>query len=355
MAEPPVPKYRQLLDVLAADIREGALKPGDKLPSEAALVKKFSTSRITVGRALRELGHLGLIRRVAGSGSFVREAEARLDRSLLFGLLIPDLGETEIFEPICTGIANAPQATDHALLWGHFNGETSSKEDQARALCRQYIARNVSGIFLAPFEFERAADKINRAILAALHRAQIPVVLLDHRPSHLSEANRNDLVGLNNHQAGYVATDHLIRLGCKQIGFLSYHGSPSTISSRWTGYQAALNEHGLKPVEVSAEATVEGWVCINDRVAGQLMHSLIKSGARIPHDVRIVGIDDVGYASLLPVPLTTVRQPCRVIGEVALSTMLERLRHPKMPARDLLLDGELIVRLSCGAKNAELQ
>ncbi|HEX4164098.1 MAG TPA: substrate-binding domain-containing protein [Bryobacteraceae bacterium] len=351
----PTPKYRRLLDTLAADIEAGKLKPGDKLPSEAALVQKFSVSRITVGRALRELGHRGLIRRVAGSGTFVRETETPLDRSLLFGLLIPDFGETEIFEPICTGIANAPQASDHALLWGHLNGKSSAKEEQARELCRQYIARNVSGVFLAPFEFERAADKINRAILAALDRAAIPVVLLDHRPSHLSEAKRNDLVGLNNRQAGYMATEHLIHLGCKRIGFLSYHGSPSSISGRWSGYKAALDEHSLTPVEASSEAGVEGWVCVNDRVAGQLMHSLLKGGVRIPADVRIVGIDDVGYASLLPVPLTTIRQPCRAIGEAALSTMLDRIRNPRMPARDLLLDGELIMRLSCGGQPSDPQ
>ena len=351
--KPAGPKYRRLLDILAADIKTGKLKPGDKLPSEAALVKKFSTSRITVGRALRELGQLGLIRRVAGSGTFVRETETSLDRALLFGLLIPDFGETEIFEPICSGIANAPQASDHALLWGHVNGESSAKEEQARQLCRQYIGRKVSGVFLAPFEVERAADKINRAILAALHRAGIPVVLLDHRPSHVSEAKRNDLVGLNNRHAGYLATEHLISLGCQRIGFLGYHGSPSTISGRWSGYKAALDAHGLLPVEASTHAGTEGWVCVNDQVAGQLMHSLLSGGTRIPNDVRIVGIDDAGYASLLPVPLTTVRQPCRVIGEAALSTMLERIRNPRMPARDLLLDGELIVRLSCGAQASD--
>jgi len=72
----------------------------------------------------------------------------------------------------------------------------------------------------------------------------------------------------------------------------------------------------------------------------------------IPRDVRIVGIDDVNYASLLPVPLTTIRQPCREIGAAALEAMLDRLDRPNMPARDILLDCELIVRESCGAAPA---
>jgi hypothetical protein len=63
-----------------------------------------------------------------------------------------------------------------------------------------------------------------------------------------------------------------------------------------------------------------------------------------------VGIDDVNYAALLPVPLTTVHQPCREIGEAALGVMLERLARPKMAARDVLLDCTLVVRESCGGK-----
>ena len=64
-------------------------------------------------------------------------------------------------------------------------------------------------------------------------------------------------------------------------------------------------------------------VCANDRTAGRLMHVLLNAGLRIPRDIRMAGIDDVAYASLLPVPLTTVRQPCREIGEAAIAAMLE--------------------------------
>src|SRR5437868_14565010 len=106
------PKYQKLFESLKADIVSGRYQPGQKLPSEAALVRKSGASRITVGRALRELQNLGLVERIAGSGTYVRDVQ-REQRAHLFGLLIPDLGETEIFEPICQGIANAPEATEH--------------------------------------------------------------------------------------------------------------------------------------------------------------------------------------------------------------------------------------------------
>jgi DNA-binding LacI/PurR family transcriptional regulator len=85
-------------------------------------------------------------------------------------------------------------------------------------------------------------------------------------------------------------------------------------------------------------------------VAGVLMHAFLSRGVRIPEDIRLVGIDDVRYASLLPVPLTTVRQPCSAIGSAAMRAMLERLSHSKAPGREILFDGELIVRQSCGGR-----
>ena len=80
------------------------------------------------------------------------------------------------------------------------------------------------------------------------------------------------------------------------------------------------------------------------------MQAVLAKNLRIPHDVRIVGIDDVNYAALLPVPLTTIHQPCHEIGETALHAMLDRIRRPHAPGRDTLLDCELVVRESCGAR-----
>jgi len=94
----------------------------------------------------------------------------------------------------------------------------------------------------------------------------------------------------------------------------------------------------------------EAIVGANDRSARHLMHGLIRLGYRVPEDVRIVGIDDVAYANLLPVPLTTVHQPCRQIGVAAVAAMLERVTNPDMPVRDILMDCRLVIRDSCGAK-----
>jgi DNA-binding LacI/PurR family transcriptional regulator len=359
-----VPKYQQVLDTIKTDILSGRYQPGQKLPSEAALLKRFGTSRITVGRALRELQHAGLVQRRAGSGTYV--ASASDDSGLLFGLLVPNLGDTEIFGPICQGMSEAPQARKNALLWGNIVADHSVKDEQTWQLCKQYIAKKVAGVFFAPLERTVASNETNDRVISALEVAGIPVVLLDRCFLPYPTRSRHDLVGIDHRRAGYMITEHLLRAGCRRIAFVAYSNSASTVAARIAGYREALFVAGV-PVEPASlqrlnsddESEVrrvmetlkpEAIVGANDRTAGHLMHGLIRLGHRVPEDVRIVGIDDVEYANLLPVPLTTVHQPCRQIGVAAVAAMLERVANPDMPVRDILLDCRLVIRDSCGAK-----
>ena len=344
------------------DLQDGKYEAGQKLPSEAALVRRFDTSRITIGRALRELKQRGLIAGVAGSGNFVRPNAAA--EALLFGLLIPNLGETEIFEPICQGMASAPESGSYALIWGRTKPR-DSLEEQALELCRQFIARKVSGVFFAPLEWSRGKDKVNAEICASLDAAGIPVVLLDRYILPFPHRSPYDLVGIDNRRAGYLATEHLLALGCKDVAFLALTGAAPTVEARIAGYREALIAHGLaleahrvqRLPEIS-ESSVEKalkesgartFVCANDRIAGLFLLALQALHIHVPREVRVVGIDDVDYARLLPVPLTTVHQPCRAIGEAAITAMLTRRDRPSTPPREILLDCKLVVRKSSGA------
>ena len=359
------PKYQQIFDRLARDIAAGKYAPGEKLPSEAALVRQFGASRITVGRAVRELKDQGLVSRIAGSGTYMRSRPMNGGGALL-GLLIPDLGETEIFEPICQGMAGAPQASQHALLWGSTDAAGTTKEEQALSLCQQFIERRVSGVFFAPLELTRGRNQTNQAIVASLDKAQIPIILLDRCILPFPERSGYDLVGINNRRAGYLATEHLLKSGCRRILlFIADLSATSTVAARIVGFREAILSHGLAvpPHAVQCLASMgdgslkkmledlrpDGFVCVNDRTAGRLMQALLALNYKIPRDFKIVGIDDVEYAKLLPVPLTTIHQPCREIGQAAMTAMLDRIEHPEMLTRDILLDCKLVVRQSCGS------
>jgi GntR family transcriptional regulator of arabinose operon len=94
----------------------------------------------------------------------------------------------------------------------------------------------------------------------------------------------------------------------------------------------------------------DGIVCANDITAANLMRTLGAIGIAVPDTIRLVGIDDVRYANLLPVPLTTIHQPCSQMGAIAMRVMLLRLSEPQIPPRDVLLNFSLVVRQSCGAR-----
>jgi GntR family transcriptional regulator, arabinose operon transcriptional repressor len=357
-------KHGEIRSALIRQLRSGHWKPGDRIPTEAELIERFGVSRITVARAVRDLEAEGLVERRRGAGTFVRGAGA--PTQLSFGLLIPELGETEIFEPICQGMMQSPLARGCALVWGSALGQAAAKDAHAWDLCRQFVERRVSGVFFAPVELIASRDEVNARIAAALDAARIPVVLLDRGLARHPHPDRYDLVGIDNARAGYTVTEHLIGLGGRRIAFLGAEAGASTIDEREAGYREALyraglaidrtlirrmrpdDDHAIKDLMQSQRP--DAIVCANDRTAGRLMHTLRRLRYRVPDDVRLVGIDDVGYAALLPVPLTTLRQPTSEIGDAALAVMRARVSRRDLPPRDTRLHGEIVIRESCGAQ-----
>ena len=69
----------------------------------------------------------------------------------------------------------------------------------------------------------------------------------------------------------------------------------------------------------------------------------------VPKDLRLVGFDNVRFASLLTIPLTTMEQPCRDIALTAFNALRERIANPTLPPRTLMVTPRLVVRESCGA------
>jgi DNA-binding LacI/PurR family transcriptional regulator len=281
---------------------------------------------------------------------------------MVFGLLIPELGTTEIFEPICQGISQAQVGSRHDLLWGPSFQKGASKEVQAQHLCSYYIERKVSGVFFAPMEHFAGGDEVNLAITKALDEAQIPVVLLDRDIVLFPARSKYDLVGIDNHRAGYVLTEYLLQSGSRRIAFLAMPYSAHTVDARVGGYIEAIHCHlGLEaqplvkwadPSDVPSvrdfldRAHPDSIICANDFTAAQMLNTLHALGFQVPSQIRVAGIDDVKYARLLQTPLTTIRQPCLEIGSTALLAMLDRIAHPAAPSREFIVDFELVVRKS---------
>jgi DNA-binding LacI/PurR family transcriptional regulator len=267
-------------------------------------------------------------------------------------------------------MARAAHDRRYTFLWGDSTHDAADPVNRrAEELCQQYVDRRVSGVFFAPLEFSADQYAINRRIADALKRANIPVVLLDRDLEEFPRRSEFDVVGIDNFAGGYAVAEHLINLGCRRIRFVARPQSAATVDSRIAGCREVLVknqlDHGAKWIRYGDPADADfvrrlmngddgtrpdAFVCANDETAALLMRGLREQGFKVPSDVRIVGFDDVKYATLLPVALTTIHQPCQDIGEAAVRVMIDRLANPNSPAREIIIHAPLVVRASCGAK-----
>jgi GntR family transcriptional regulator of arabinose operon len=354
------PKYKQIYNHLRQSLTNHEYVPGDRLPSESELVETFGASRPTVGRALAQLETEGMVERRAGSGTFVR-AQNRQE-GFIFGLLIPGLGTTEIFEPICRGISIARVGGHHDLLWGTTFSPGASEELQAEQLCEYYLRRRVSGVFFAPMELSGRKDEINQRIARAFDEASIPIILLDRDLCVYPKRSRYDLVTIDNRRAGFVITSHVLDCGARRLVFLGRPNSAPTVAMRSFGFSDAVQIDGSlgaqgwiecgDPADIAfvrdiiSRRSPDAFVCANDSTAARLMTSLNTLGLQVPSQVKVTGMDDIRYASVLQTPLTTIHQPCLELGAAALAAMLDRISNPSMHVRDCLVDFSLVVRKS---------
>jgi DNA-binding LacI/PurR family transcriptional regulator len=233
-------KHSAISRHLREAISTGRYAPGKRLPSEPQFAKQFRVSRPTIARALLDLQAEGLIERRAGSGTYLRShpGTASPISTRQFGLLIPGLGNTDIFELICGELASLARVQDYSLLWGgstHPGHDSDVSLEHADELCRHFIERKVSGVFFAPYELVPERESANRRLAETLRRAGIPVVLLDRDLQSFPNRSDFDLVGIDNVAGGHALAEHLIKLGCRHICFVARPHSAPTVDARIAG------------------------------------------------------------------------------------------------------------------------
>ena len=361
------PLYLQVFEYVHGNIANGTYVDG-RVPTDGQLMRRFHTTRATVAKAMKELERTGLIQRRPGAGSFIRPADKA--NGAFVSTLIAGLGDTEFFEPICAQIAQSCHACNLSLIWGATSPATPVGGDaDIDALCAHFVARRVSGVFFVPDELpEDGTDNRNLRIAQALTAAGIAVVLLDRDVVSFPAQSPYDLVGIDNVDAGYKQTRHLLDCGCSRILYVTRPGRLWTKTARIAGYRLALEQAGLPfvPAHVCVgdatdpafcksllRAKPDGIVCFHDPVAAHLIQNFQKLRVRIPERIKIIGLDDVRYSQFLPIPITTLQQPCLSIGSQAADLMVRRLNHDNHPPRRILFDTRLIVRTSSRAETGD--
>jgi LacI family transcriptional regulator len=347
-------KHQAIFEVLHSEIVQGKHTPGSLLPSEKALCRRWKVSRPTVARALKDLQILGLIERRAGSGTYVRP-DIRATKPIL-GLFVEGLGKTEILDPICAEITRAAQERGCSIFTGGLPPDHSPRE-----IAEEWAKNGIRGVFFTPVEFHDQRETYNLEVACAFEKAGLSVVLVDRDVTEYPHRSDYDLVAMDNFQAGCLIGLHLAEKAGVRVAFVAKPEYPATTDLRLTGVReglahsanAKVDFHIGDPQEISfvekvlrAKPRYDAVICSNDLTAAQWLQSATQHGWRVPVDFKLAGFDDVRYATLLSVPLTTVRQPCRSIGIASVDAMLSRLERPLLPARSITLRGELVARAS---------
>lgn len=354
--------YREIARELSEEIL--ASKYVHEFPSEAQLVRRFETSRLTINRAIGELVKSGLVERYRGSGTFV--SRKRRQKLGVIGLMAPNLTNAALVE----SILHVCRREGYILVHGSVeNREMSVREREAEThiLMKEFGQFGVSGVLMQPIHSIADAERLNSMMLNLFREHDLPVVLLDHDVVDRStKAPSNcDLVGIDNYRAGFQIGCHLIERGARRIAFLNHDDFAPTVNERMRGVSAAVVEAGLgwnpkrnvfyctADDESAIAARIRRFgpdaiACGNDTEAAALLKTLRKLRIAVPKRIMVTGFDDRPFAQKLDPPLTTVRQDFEVMAEIAAVRLFHRIQRINMHTCSVYLPAKLIARASTG-------
>jgi DNA-binding LacI/PurR family transcriptional regulator len=197
-------------------------------------------------------------------------------------------------------------------------------------------------------------------VLAALQQVGRPIVLVDMHRRGFTSVNPDNVRG------GYLATQHLLRCGRKRIAMLSGSLAHYSIQQRNRGFRQALFDarvHADPDLEVIVPTmgdTEDGVVeamrsllalpkrpdavfCYNDSTALVAMKYCLNEGLKVPHDIAIVGFDDIGAAAAAIPPLSTIRVDKEALGRAGVELLLQAAEEGQS---QITMPVEMIVRES---------
>lgn len=355
-------KAKSISETLRAEILNGKFDSTRRLPSEHQLMRRFSVARETVRAAIKVLVQGELVESRPGHGTFLADfAASKAQRR--FAVIVPDAFHP-FYARICRGIEEGAKKQGWDILAASI-GLGSVRERALKAAQFAESCRNekVGGVFYEPIQFLNDSASINAEILSIFDTAKIPVVLLDSDFVAPPMRSKYDLVGIDNANAGYLLSRHLIEEGAKRIVYFSNPCPAPTSLMRANGVGMAVSEAGLKwtrdniifanPNDQAAAKRLfaskkapDAIIAVNDLIASWLLRTLKAIGKRVPDDVLLAGVNGDAESENAEVPITTAIQPTHQIGRAAVSIMISRISNPSLSAHEILLSTQLAIRAS---------
>ena len=264
------------------------------------------------------------------------------------GIVIPDIANP-FFGDLARSLEDAMFAAGYSAIICNSDGDTRKEAQYIDVL----LSKKVDGLLLI------AASQPTEA-MRHFAEAGPPTVIVDRE---LDEVEASQVI-VENHRGGYLAGQHLLRLGHRDIGVIAGPGGLGTSARRLAGFRAALDEAGVNLESrrisqgdfraASGRAAMDAWIsngsrptavfAENDLMAIGALSAAHAAGIHVPGSLSVVGFDGIHFGADVMPPLTTVAQSANDVARTAVELLFERLRDPAAAPRHVELPVSLIVR-----------
>lgn len=349
--ESQTPLYRQLADEIRRQIKSGEILPGQKLMSEAEMLKAYGVGRLTVRNALQLLVSEGLLKKSQGKGTFCADTK---EKGSLNVQVFLNMTDTYFIPYYVRGISEILSRSNSNFL-------ISDTHDDDLVLCsllENVSPRNTSGVIMQCTDEclnDSVSDRI-KTVMRELSDSGVPVIILDGK---LSDVNVSFFT-LDEIAGGMRAAEHLAAFGHKKCAFLNLETHRDS-RLRFQGFVDGAAKYLMEePMDISCKSEwesemlkavrdgVTGIFAYNDNAALRCIMALKKEGYRVPEDVSVLGFDDTYLATACDPQLTSLIHPKEKMGRDAAETLLAMIATGNSVPVEKTYKTELMIRDSCG-------
>ena len=357
------PLHFQIRRDLQEKINSGILRPGDQIDSNSVLAQKFKVSLITVKKAVASLIEAGVLFSRIGKGTYVAEKSQNkisMQKQKNIGVVLRDI-KHPFFSMILHSIEEKAFELNYNILLSNSGGKIQKEE----SIINRFQEMGVDGLIIASLSLQYRATPI----IQKLHNKNFPYIMISymHDPEYW-------YIGSDHELGGFLATQHLLKSGYTNVGYV-HLGKGNLLSEvRKNGYSRALMESnvdfksesifylgtenydsGANRFQLGYEFGIkfsklkkkpDGLFFYTDVAALGFIQAVTEKGMKVPDDVGIIGYDDVELSKYAAVPLTTIRQPSDKIGVKAVEIIRSRIEGKEIGNRTIFKP-TLVIRKSC--------
>ena len=273
------------------------------------------------------------------------------------GVILPDIAQP-FFAQVIRGMEETARTRNYTLILGCSFYDIVEEERQINILMNQFVD---GIIFFCGFD---SHDHIRM-----VHDYGIPVVVTDREIGNTQIPS----VLIDNALAMEKVIDYLAGFGHKEIGYLSFSlDNQTTVRRRYEGYLSGLKKNGLKfnQEQVIIDDSIRlneflgtydvvkellkkksmptAFAALADYLSIGLIKALKEMGYKIPEDISVVGFNNEIVSQFSEPPLTSVKQPKKLMGKTAMDLLLDIVEGKKIKEKNIVLPTEIIERDSVG-------